>query len=159
MANKNFDELRKAIMKKAKQGMKQEVLPFSKDYMSRAIDKIVYSVWQPPERKYIRRHERGVSGGLNDENNMIGNIVRESKTGFGFSIENITMPNSPDAPQEYLAPLIVLGQVGAIGELKYREGAERYPYGKPRDFLTETANELKKDKHKIAKVLETYMKK
>lgn len=147
-------------MKKAKQGMQKEVLPFSKIYMSRAIDDIVYSVWDMPPRTYIRRHERGSGlnhGGLNDENNMIGTVVNEGRKSFGFSIENVTMPSSPDAPKEYLTPLIVLGQLGATGQLKYRDGAENYPYGKPRDFIGETARTMRNDKRLFVHILDSYM--
>lgn len=158
MAHKNFDSLRKAILEKAKQGMKSESLPLAKSHMSKAIEKEVYAVYTTPPRKYVRRHERGVSGGLNDKKNMIGNVINERKFGFNFSVENITMPNSPNAPEEYLTPLIVLGQLGDT-KLKYHYGAETYPYGQPRNYISETVETMNKDKKKFVKALNDFMNK
>ena len=146
MAHKSFASLRKAILEKAKEGMEGYVLPRVQLFMKEAIQEEVYSVWKMPPRRYIRRHERGGSfghGGLNDPKNIVG-YIDSNKNGFTFRVENETMPDTIGEPQEYLTPLIVLGQENAIGALRYRDGAELYPYGQPRDFISATKTKLRK---------------
>lgn len=152
MAHRSFDSLKKAVLEKAKEGMKKEVLPIVRSTMQKSIREDVYQAYEPIE--YQRRY---YDGGLIDERNIIGVVDNVRNDGFDFRVENITMPNSIGAPQVYLTPLIVMGQLKAqaVGyPLLYKEYAELHPYGQERDFVSATLNKL--DKQTLAYFLEDY---
>lgn len=135
MAHKNYSQLQKAIMKKAMNNIGDGLLDSVKDKMIPAIKETVYDVYSP-----IRYNRRMNNGGLGDRKNIVGTIENEKVNGFKYRIKNIALPFGNDAPQVYLAPLIVMGQMRALSQypLTYYDGAENYEYGKPRDFITAT---------------------
>jgi hypothetical protein len=157
MAYKNFESLKKAILAKAQKGMHEKVLPIVKTKMSGAIEDVVYKSYEPVE--YVRRRDRGEKGGLDDVDNVIGKSTNITSNGFDYVIENITLPDTVGAPDVYLAPLIIMGQEKAIAygyPLLYHDLAEYAPYGKPRDFITETIKRLG-DGKMLSYILEDYM--
>jgi hypothetical protein len=156
MAHKSFSSLKKSVLKKAKEGMDKKVLPIVEHKMIQSIKDVVYSVYPDPV-EYVRRKEHG---GLIDGNNIIGFVLRQNGVGFDYHIENITRPdNAGYSATDYLAPLIVMGQMKAEGvgyPVLYHQFSELRPYGKPRDFYAETEKRINLDV--LASFLEDYMK-
>ncbi|TVX86079.1 hypothetical protein [Paenibacillus agilis] len=164
MSYKNFDALRKAIMKKAKEGMQNSVLPVVQKQMKDSIESEVYSVYTPIE--YNRREYS--NGGLGDMNVMKGYALNEGKTGFDFLVQNEARASGGNG---LVAPLIIKGQLWAITNnyiLKhtkipsYEKMLLKNSYGftpfyEPRDFIGHTKDNL--EKTKLAKKLNDYMNK
>jgi hypothetical protein len=154
MAHKSFASLKRAVLAKAKKGMKENVLPIVRETMQASIQKEVYSVYDPVSYK-----RREYNGGLIADKNIVG-FISDRSSGFDYQVGNITMPKSIDAPQSYLTPLIVMGQLEAIANgypLLYHHGSELLAYGKQRDFISATINKL--DKRSLSSSLERYMNK
>lgn len=135
MAHANYSQLRNAILSKAKASMNKQVLSEVQDKMQVAVKQTVYDAYYP-----IRYERRKDNGGLSSRENMVGKIASSDNNGFKFSVTNTTMPSSNLEPQVYLAPLVIMGQRRAMGSypLTYYTGAEKHPYGQPRDFITAT---------------------
>ncbi|MGG4105147.1 hypothetical protein AAXB25_14620 [Paenibacillus lautus] len=159
MSHKNFDALRKAVLAKAKESMRKDVLPYVQDEMVKATQKEVYDVYPNP-KKYKRRES---NGGLLDRDNIVGNPLNSLRSsGFEYEIHNNTQTNFGALPTIYLTPLVVMGQLksksyGYGSEYLYYNRAEEYPYGKPRDFISETKNNI--DKLLIVSKMNKYMNK
>jgi hypothetical protein len=153
---KDIKSLKKAILKKAENGMHEKVLPIIKVDMIKAIYEEVY-FFEPI--KYIRRHHRG-GYGLDDSRNMLGFLSESRNTGFDFKVVNITMPDTAGEPQVYLTPLIVLGQEGAKGigyPLLYQDDIGSY--ARPRDFIGATIDKMHQGRNRLAGQLEDFMNK
>lgn len=164
MSHKNFDSLKQAIMKKAKEGMDKAVLPVVKDQMQDSIKKVVYDVYKP-----MQYHDRRMfgGGGLGDKSQMKGNVATERKTGFDYSVTNEAKAVTKNIE---LAPLIIKGQSWALlnGYGLYHDRIASYdtmmmynsgsfvPYYEPRDFIAHTKQNLSKSQ--LAKKLEVFMK-
>lgn len=160
MALKNAHDLRKVILKKAQRGINEDMLDVVKGMMIKATEDKVYAVYDPTE--YVRRHYRE-GYGLDDRRNIHGWTSYENSYGFEYRVANFTRPDV-DAYgfNDYLTPLIVMGQREAIAQgypVRYHRGAERYPYGKERDFITETKNIMNNNRRSLIRDLETFMKK
>ncbi|WP_090739510.1 hypothetical protein [Paenibacillus sp. Mc5Re-14] len=90
MSHKNFDSLRKAVLAKAKEGMRKDVMTYAKTQMVQAtLDEVykVYETYQYSRRRY--------SGGLLDEDNINWQILSSSnrRGGFDYEIYNNTKTN------------------------------------------------------------------
>lgn len=153
MAHKNVKELKKAILEKAKRGVSSQ-LPTIQRKMQQSIKEVVYDAYSP-----IDYERRGFgNGGLGDANNIVGEFTTITDNGFEYKVQNVAMPSHWYEPQVYLAPLIILGQQGAVDSgypLKYRYGSEFTPYGQSRDFISDTKEKLDGE---IVANLERYMK-
>lgn len=162
MAHKNYDELKKAILAKARKGMVKEVMPYVQNRMVDAIDKTVYDVHSP--KQYSRR--KYSDGGLADRDNIVGQPLTDtwgSRSGFDFEVYNKAKTNFDYArPKTYLAPLVIMGQdkMKSVGvDIRYQYYQDSDPrfdwYARPRDFITETKNKL--DKQTMSLFLKDYM--
>ncbi|WP_176702378.1 hypothetical protein [Paenibacillus sp. Mc5Re-14] len=158
MSHKNFDSLRKAVLAKAKEGMRKDVMTYAKTQMVQAtLDEVykVYETYQYSRRRY--------SGGLLDEDNIIGNPLSSNRRGgFDYEIYNNTKTNFKGSPEIYLTPLVVLGQkkaksYGFDSEYLYYSHSEHMPYAQPRDFISATKRRL--NKGTMVSLLEGHMNK
>lgn len=158
MSHKNFDALRKAVLEKAKEGMRKEVLTYAKTQMMEATREEVYDVYQPYE--YSRRR---YSDGLLDRDNVVGNPLNSNRrNGFDYEIYNDTKTNFLGRPAIYLTPLVVLGQkkaksYGFGSEYLYYDHSEDMSYAQPRDFISATKRKM--NKNTMVSILEAHMNK
>lgn len=156
-SHSRYKDLRKAILDKAKESMKTNVLPEVKGKMSEAIKEEVYDVYEP--KRYIRR---GKVGGLHDESLIKGHVIsRANSDGFDYKVVNTAKTNFGGRPQTYLTPLVVMGQLRSIAagygsQYLYYEDSEYKPYGQERDFITATVNKL--DRRDLADLLKNGMR-
>lgn len=165
MSHKNFDALRKAVLEKAKEGMRKEVLPVVQEQMKDSVTEEVYKVYTPLQ--YERRRYSG--GGLGDTSMMKGYVVNSSKDGFEYFVQNEARARRG---RGLLTPLVVKGSAWAILSdyiLKYdyfpsydhmyahHRGGRFVPFYEARDFISHTKDNL--DKKELAKKLNDYMKK
>ncbi|ALA47848.1 hypothetical protein ABE137_12700 [Brevibacillus laterosporus] len=165
MAFKNFANLKKSILEKAKEGVNKAVLPEVQEKMQKSIKKVVYDAYNP-----IEYHNRRMfnNGGLGDKSKIKGRIVNDRGNGFVFSIRNEAKAKNQNGE---LTPLIVKGQAWAL-EAEYQVYHHKLasydkmllynktgftPYFEPRDFISHTKKNL--NKRELAKKLDSYMNK
>lgn len=165
MAVKNISALKKAILEKAQQGMKKEVLPVVQEQMQKSITEEVYNVYTPIEYER-RRYSRG---GLGDKSVMKGYALNETSNGFKFMVQNEARAKNGSG---LIAPLIIKGDLWAVAKnyivqhsyypsydtmYFYHTGGRFVPYYQPRDFMSHTKANL--DKNELANKLKNFMKK
>jgi hypothetical protein len=162
MAHNNLESLKEAILKKAKKGMKEAVLPYVQDKMVESIDKVVYDAYNPIQYTDRRKYH---FGGLADKSRIIGFSI-DTNGGFDYIIRNIAKGVNKDVE---LTPLIVKGQTWALlnryplihdkivsYEYMYTYNKAGFtPYYMPRDFIAETKKNI--DRAVVVGKLQAYM--
>ncbi|WP_079709864.1 hypothetical protein [Paraliobacillus ryukyuensis] len=124
--------------------MEDEVAEMVKEEEANAIDELVYDAYTPNSDSSAER--RGSYGGLKDTRNMI-HTVTNTMGEIELLVRNITEGNEDvdytegTSPPNYLTGIIVYGRPTQAG--LYING-NAHAYTKPRDFLSETMNEIQR---------------
>lgn len=141
MKVKSLKELRKVVEKAIDDSLENEVFEVARDEEIKSIETDVFAVYTP------KIYERRVFGGINDEENIVHDEVKNG---------TIKIENTSEFNQEYKTAnegpeLATLIEYGHGGKNYYYDYPSSDDFCDPRPFISNTRKRLKKSgKHKEA---------